>query len=148
MAIVRVRAVRELFRELLLGIDEVDVIGGKDAIHFENRPFTPPPPPALHIREAVGITTEPRLGPDIVHVFGNALYAVRFGIGRGTEAAEDLQLAITTAFQNRAYLQGRGHTVYIDLASRLDIRQDDAAFMAAPIAVSWRAYSFETQETS
>jgi len=139
VAAVDLRGIRQALRNRLL---TVTGIVPEERIAPQNRPFTPPEPPAPWIRETLLIAGEGRVSTGAVESRGRVQYDVITPQGMGTEFAEDLSTAIADSFEAANGLSDEGVELVIDRVERGSGRQFDPAWWFVPVNVAWRSFAF------
>lgn len=141
------RIIRQLLRIRLETVPTLPIhpTTGEKLVAWENRHFDPPDPTGksvLWLTEAFATTSERIVATDVIRMDGLVRYAVRCGAEHGTEALEDLLLAVLNAFQPPTNLTGSGVTVVVERAERGGGLEVDATWWERAVTIFWRSDFF------
>ena len=130
---------RLLLRNVLLN----DVTGMPISANraWENRQFKPPNPPALWISEALLPIGETHLANGMIEAQGFYQINVSTERNRGDKAAQELALAIKTAFPPATSFSYSGLTISVDRSEQLSPVILDTWYQL-PVQIRFRHYAF------
>lgn len=129
-------AIRRELRTALLtatGVTEAIIAG-------ENRPFTPPAAPGLHIHETLVETAERQHAYDQLHAVGLYRLGVRIGAGEGTEEVDTLLDAIGTVFKPTTSLTVVTSVQIYRTEPGTGAVLTDTPYYEKPLFIYWRHY--------